>query len=125
MYHVAYLYWLSPSDTMQHGYGHYDMSAFTHPTEDRCIATGDDIDYEINVSFDENYLNDADAIGRWDNRTNTVYLTKKTDVDTIAHEVSHLVDDFLKQDNLTDPHYRAYAQGYWTQCVYEIVNQQK
>jgi len=66
---------------------------------------------------------DDDVIGRWDSNTNTMSLMQPggLDVQTVAHEVSHMVDSFMAQQPNIDPHYEAYMQGFWTWCVYSIM----
>lgn len=61
--------------------------------------------------------------GRWNADTNTIELMQPTglNVQTVAHEVSHMVDTFMEQQPTIDPHYEAYMQGFWTWCVYEIM----
>lgn len=66
---------------------------------------------------------DDDVIGTWDYDTRTIALMQPggLDVQTVAHEVSHMVDDFMAQLPGVDPHYEAYMQGYWTECVWRIL----
>lgn len=63
------------------------------------------------------------VIGRWHRDYNTIELMKPNgmNVQTVAHEVSHMVDTFMERYPGIDPHYEAYLQGFWTWCVYEIM----
>lgn len=42
-----------------------------------------------------------------------------TDINTVAHEVSHLVDWVVQEKGIHDDETRAYLQGYFTECVYQ------
>lgn len=116
----SYYHFTSPVDKLEGGYEYWDMSVLAH--ENNCIATGTGIKFKVNVEFDEELLERNNALAKWYNQTNTLRIKRDADVDTIAHEASHIVDDFLKQYRIKEPHYRAYAQGAWTQCVYDIVH---
>ena len=61
--------------------------------------------------------------GRWNEDVNVIELMQPTglDVETVAHEVSHMVDSFMIKYNVQDPHFEAYMQGYWTECVMKIM----
>jgi len=119
----SYYHFTSPIDKMEDGYEYSDMSVLAH--KNTCIATGRDIDFKVNIEFDEKLLEMHGALGKWYNKTNTLVIKRDTDIDTVAHEASHIVDDFMKQYRIKEPHYRAYAQGAWTQCVYDVVNNEK
>lgn len=45
---------------------------------------------------------------------------RNTDIDTVAHEVSHAVDTIVSEKGIQDGETRAYLQGYFTDCVYTI-----
>lgn len=107
-------------DRMDETYEWSDMSAFTHPQKDVCIGTGNGIDFNVDVIFEPN----MEPLGRWENDTRTIKL-REVDIDTVAHEVNHLVKDLVKQYGITDPHYEAYAQGFWTKCVWDIVQRKE
>jgi len=47
---------------------------------------------------------------------------RETNVNIISHEVSHYVDYIVKRKNINDGETRAYLQGYFTQCVYDLVS---
>lgn len=115
----SYYNFTSPVDKAVDGYEWWDMAVLAH--ENTCIASGTGINFKVTVKFDEELLEANNAIAKWYNQTNTLQIKKDADVDTIAHEASHIVDDFLKQYRIEEPHYRAYAQGAWTQCIYDIV----
>lgn len=61
--------------------------------------------------------------GTWNIDHNIIELMQPDglDIGTVAHEVSHMVDDFMAKRPDIDPHYRAYMQGFWTDCVYQIM----
>lgn len=63
------------------------------------------------------------TIGTWDEDVNTIFLRPNggLNIATVSHEVSHMVDTFMEKRPNIDPHYRAYLQGYWTECVWRIV----
>lgn len=44
----------------------------------------------------------------------------KTDLNSVAHEVSHLVDWIMFEKGITDDETEAYLQGYFTECVYDL-----
>lgn len=66
-----------------------------------------------------------EVLGSWYEDLNVILLTSPDGltVQTVAHEVSHMVDTFMLQQPDIDPHYEAYMQGYWTECVYDIVRE--
>ncbi len=77
---------------------------------------------EVSISYPD-YNPEDKVAGRWNPNTNTIELMQPNglDVKTVAHEVSHMVDTFMEQQPNIDPHYEAYMQGFWTWCVYEIM----
>lgn len=64
-----------------------------------------------------------DVIGRWDNSNNTISIMFPggTTTGTVAHEVSHLVDDLMVEYNVDDEHFEAYLQGFLTECFNRIL----
>lgn len=44
-----------------------------------------------------------------------------SDIDTVAHEVHHMVDTMMKRYNIQDDHYAAWLQGSFTSCIWHIV----
>lgn len=44
-----------------------------------------------------------------------------TSIKTIAHEASHLVDSLLQKRGITDFEVEAYLQGFYTQCIYNLL----
>lgn len=104
-------------ETLPQGYEYSDMSVFTHPTESRCIGTGNNVSFDIGIVFED--LED-DTIGEWRPESQEIALEDMT-VDTMAHEVSHAVEDILEDHGIQHEHLEAYLQGYLTQCVYDIV----
>lgn len=65
-------------------------------------------------------LNDSTRGLFWD-KTYTIALVD-TDINTIAHEVSHFVDRVVADKKIHDGETRAYLQGYFTDCVNRKVN---
>lgn len=69
------------------------------------------------------YLTDnigENTVGRFYNEEATIVLTN-SDIDAVAHEVSHFVDYVIKKKSIHDAETRAYLQGYFTDCVYSKV----
>lgn len=95
---------------------YWEVGAWTHPNKNSCIST-ELGDYEVKVVFGEI---DGNAIGVWQPRNDTIYL-EAYDVDTVSHEVHHMVDDAYQKFNMGDDHLKAYMQGFYTGCVMEIV----
>lgn len=53
----------------------------------------------------------------------TITILKGTDyTNVIAHEVSHWVDAIVGSKGINDTETRAYLQGYFTQCVTDLIN---
>lgn len=65
----------------------------------------------------------SEVIGRWNADVNVIELMqpKGLTVQTVSHEVSHMVDTFMERYPGIDPHYEAYMQGYWTECIYQLM----
>jgi len=100
--------------------GYHETSAFAHFEKNKCVATGDYFDgMEVQVNFKEL----DGAVGRWIPSQMTIDLSPKggMDVDTVAHEVFHFVEDVMEWYDIKDPHYGAYLQGNWTDCVWQLV----
>lgn len=94
-------------------YTYGDMKAKPNFQTNTC--TGVD-GYKVYIVHDTS----TEELGSWDYENATIRLNR-TSVDTIAHEVHHMVYDYLLDKGISDPHMYAYAQGYWTQCVYDVV----
>ena len=95
---------------------YYEVGAWTHPNKNSCISISLG-DYEVKVVFGEI---EGDAIGQWNPSIDTIYL-EDYGVDTVSHEVHHMVDDAYQTFNMGDDHLKAYMQGFYTGCVMEIV----
>ena len=61
------------------------------------------------VEYDGQYFIDPPTI-----------VLSNTGINTIAHEVSHYVDDLTYVHGISDGETRAYLQGYFTKCVYDL-----
>lgn len=70
---------------------------------------------EIVSVVDGSYIEDG-ATGKFYQK-NQVIALKETDLNTVAHEVSHLVDYLLFKKGIQDGEVRGYLQGYFTECV--------
>lgn len=57
-----------------------------------------------------------DYVGRYYADRQVIVLVD-TDIETVAHEVSHFVDDVMRTKQIEDGETRAYLQGYFTDCV--------
>lgn len=97
------------------GKGFSDMDVLTHPTENRCIGIGTNSNIQVVLTELP-----ADVGGQYNYETKVISLADMT-IEVIAHEVSHAVEDILKQEDIRDEHLEAYLQGTLTQCVYDIV----
>lgn len=98
-----------------------DTSYFANHKEQTCVNTSPDWnkpDIKLEYSVDI-----GEAIGQWDSQTQTIKLVpfEGTDIDTIAHEVSHAVDTIMRKKFVIDSHYEAWLQGALTVCVYDLV----
>lgn len=69
------------------------------------------------------FVAEEKLLGRWMADTNTIELRQPNGLtlDIVAHEVSHMVDTFMARYPNVDPHYEAYIQGFWTDCVYQLM----
>lgn len=93
-----------------------------HDTNTCFFATTTLFNEKVQVVYRE-YNPEDKVAGRWNPNTNTIELMRPVgfNVQTVSHEVSHMVDDFMAQQPTLDPHFEAYMQGFWTWCVYEIM----
>lgn len=99
-----------------------DTSAFAYHKENICRSTGNFFDIELRISYHPAEAM-PNAIGKWIPGAYAIMLREDVgmDIDTIAHEVSHMVDTVMDDYNVKDQHYEAWLQGQWTRCVWEIV----
>lgn len=99
-----------------------DTSSFAYHDENRCKSTGNFFDINIEVVYPSEM---EDAVGRWVARNDEIELElgRGSDIDTIAHEVHHMVDTMMDRYNVKDDHYAAWLQGSFTRCVMEIVEE--
>lgn len=119
-YHLGYL--ISKAETIPGDY--HETSAFAHLKENKCLASGNYFDgLEVQVVFTEM----DGAVGRWTPSERKIELSPKggMDVDTVAHEVFHMVEDVMRWYQIPDPHYGAYLQGNWTACVWKLVENEQ
>lgn len=89
---------------------------------DGVIGETENAEYTVEVIFTEiGTVHGHEIGGQYDPVMRQVRLHPElgTNVNVIAHEVSHLVDHLLLTYPQDDPHYEAYFQGVWTQCVYD------
>jgi hypothetical protein len=90
--------------------------------------------FEVKTTFEENIKvefyslpeiknNERYTVGSWSEDDNTIRLESSigTDLDTVAHEVSHAVDTLMGRHKPKEQHYEAYLQGALTECVWQIV----
>lgn len=82
---------------------------------------------QIKISYPDTIKNEDGSItiGQWDSANNVLSLMQPDglNIQTVAHEVSHLVDTLMIRYAIQDEHYEAYLQGFWTECVYEILQE--
>ncbi len=95
------------------------MNAFMHPQKDLCIAT--ELGFVVKVEFAHDL---GGNLGSWNPYTMTITLSD-TSVDTVAHEVHHMTEDMLRKLHIKESHMPAYMQGFFTQCVYGIVERRE
>lgn len=97
-----------------------DTSSLAVPAESKCIATSERMSgFEIKIVYEDREGLD----GTWNANTKTIMLDTDSgeEVNTIAHEVSHAVDDIMIWYDFKDPHYEAWLQGSYTSCVWQVV----
>ena len=65
----------------------------------------------------------TDFAGQWSPQDRVISLNEEggRDIDTVAHEVSHMVDTVMESHHISDDHFEAYLQGVYTLCVWQIV----
>lgn len=98
------------------------------------VANADAIpkQYYKGVCRSETFKDEADVymmperktgiLGQYIANQRAIVLRSK-DIDTIAHEVSHLVDSIVATHGINDGESRAYLQGYFTKCVYDTIRE--
>lgn len=64
------------------------------------------------------------VLGKFFSNPYPVIVLKDIAVDTVAHEVSHLVDYIVSRKRISDTETRAYLQGYYTGCVISLVSEE-
>lgn len=79
------------------------------------------------VSITVNYIEPGDEIdyyGRWIPSENLIVLNSEggLDINTVAHEVYHVVQTKMDEYEVVDPHWGAYMQGALTNCVWDLVD---
>lgn len=114
------------------GYEYHDASAWMDHDKNICFSSGDFFDIEVEILYSTDLGADEldnTVIGQWQTNElthkNTIYLRDRAglNIETVSHEVSHMVDTMMVRYKIEDPHFRAYLQGYWTQCVWKVVEQ--
>lgn len=119
------VYLREPSIVVQQrpvGDGDYsDVKSFINHDENTCRVAGDHFDFTVTVY----YAPSEEWSGLWSGDTMEMYLNPKNgmDIDTIAHEAWHAVDDMLVRFDVEDGHYGAYMQGRLTYCVWLLVEE--
>lgn len=111
-----------PHDLTESSYEYGDLGAIRN--KDVCISTSTQLPYwEVKVEIVDEL---DDAVGRWNPLYKSIQLRDRggTDIDTVAHEVYHMVEDVMDWYDITDPHVGAYLQGNWTKCVLGVVQHQ-
>lgn len=100
-----------------------DTSAVPNHDENICKSTGNFFDIEVAVSYVNDPVDMEGVVGMWVASRDTIMLRTDhgADIDTVAHEVSHMVDTMMERYKVQDNHYEAWLQGQWTRCVWEIV----
>ena len=102
-------------------YQYFDTGAIRDGST--CISTSIQLPYwEVEVKIEE-----IEGIaGRWHPVDKIIILnpTGGLDVNTVSHEVYHMVEDVMKWYDIEDPHVGAYLQGNWTECVLSVVQRQ-
>lgn len=100
-------------------YEYFDLGAVRK--NNTCISASRQLPYwEVDVEFVESDV----FAGQWSPWGNKIRLVpgEGDNVDTVAHEVYHMVEDKMEGYNITDPHVGAYLQGSWTACVLDVVH---
>lgn len=105
-------------------YEYGDLGAIRYG--DKCLSTSQQLPWwEVHVVIVEESDN---FNGQWESGPAGYWIKllkgSGTDVDTIAHEVYHMVEHIMETANVEDPHVGAYLQGNWTECVLSIVQRQ-
>jgi hypothetical protein len=101
-----------------------DTAAHANLEEYKCMSYKQGMfDFDIQVEF----VKMEGAVGKWIPSLDTIRLAPNggMDIDTVAHEVHHMVENKMKEYNVQDSHYAAYLQGNWTGCVWKIVQEQQ
>lgn len=88
--------------------------------ESECRSESEYFDITIKVD----YVPDNDEYaGQWNPAENLILLNEVSgiDISTVAHEVYHMVQTKMREYEVEDPHYGAYLQGAFTECVWSLV----
>lgn len=89
---------------------------------DVCVLHDPSLDLQFVVAVSMKSLPEK-IDGQYEYATHNIYFSDKKipDVGTMAHEANHAVKDMVSIYSIYDDHYEAYAQGYLTECLYQIV----
>lgn len=109
-------------------YDHIHISFKGH-TENICRISfehnSDIVEYEVKTVYFVNDETNQTLAGEWDPTSRTIALSqsKGLDVDTVSHEVAHVVETLFEIYNFEDSHYGPHIQGDFTACVWDIVQE--
>lgn len=89
------------------------------------VGTCSDMALEASVDVYESNDMSSSTMGFFNSTTDEIAVRKTgleiPEIDIVAHEVSHFVDWITAQKGINDGETRAYLQGYFTECVAEMV----
>lgn len=88
-------------------------------THNRCAVLYP-VEYEVQVEYGPE---DLPFAGEWNSHLQLVTLNVESgmDIDTVAHESSHIVDTIMETWKFEDQHYEAYLVGRMTGCLWMLV----
>ena len=101
----------------------YNIQMLADHNQNRCVVLYP-VHYEIQVVYGPK---DLPFAGEWDPYSQLVTLNLESgmDVDTVAHESSHIVDTIMDTWLFEDQHYEAYLVGRITGCIWMLVEEDK
>lgn len=100
------------------------VGTIAYHDENVCASNSEFFDIQVAVRYIP-HSPEIEFAGQWRPAENLILLNERSgvDIDTVAHEVYHMVETKMKEYKVADPHYGAYLQGAFTNCVWTLVEQ--
>lgn len=90
-----------------------------------CRTDSDFFNFAIKLAYVREQGDEIDYVGLWEpsERRITLVEDQGTNVSVVAHEVHHMVETMMEEYHVRDPHYAAYLQGTFTECMMSLLQE--